>query len=259
MSKKHVVKRAAAVAANVFVYCFLVVCLIGVTLTLAAKKGEDGTATLFGYQMRYVLSPSMEKCDATDVSDFEIKDIPTKSMVFVKVVPDDAEEAKAWYADLEIGDVLTFRYVYVRQETITHRIVDIYEKPEGDGYIITLEGDNKSDGSENLRQVIDTSLKDSPNYVIGKVTGQNYLLGVLVQALKTPVGIVCVIITPALIILFLELFKIFNLFARDKRKKELKIREEQQSEIEQLKRRLAELQEPKTSNAQGVNEDIDKL
>lgn len=249
MSKKRVLKRAATIAANVFIYCFLIVCLIGVTLTLTAKKDADGAATVFGMQMRYVLSPSMEKCDATydQIKGYDIKDIPTKSMVFIEVVPKDAEEAKAWYDDLEIGDVLTFKYVYVRQETITHRITDIDEKQDGSGYIIYLAGDNKDADSENLTQVIDTSVADSPNYVIGKVVGQNYPLGVLVQSLKTPLGMVCIIILPAFIILLVELVKIINLFSNDKRKKELKIREAQQSELDELRRRLADLEAMKST------------
>ena len=52
-----------------------------------------------------------------------------KGLIF-KISSENAEEAKAWYADLKVGDVLTFKYVYVRQETITHRIIDIEEKNE---------------------------------------------------------------------------------------------------------------------------------
>lgn len=251
MSKKRVIKRALTISANVFIYVFLVVCLIGVTLTLTAKKSDDGTSTLFGYQMRYVLSPSMEKSEATydQIKGYDIKDIPTKSMIFVKVVPKDPEAAMKWYEDVQIGDVLTFKYVYVRQETITHRVTDKYQKPDGSGYIISLAGDNKDVGSENLTQVIDTSVPENPNYVIGKVVGQNYVLGLLVSALKTPVGMVCIIILPALIILLVELVKVINIFMSDKRKKEEKIREEQQSEIEELKRRLAEIEAKKAAGA----------
>ena len=84
---------------------------------------------------------------------------------------------------------MTFKYVYARQETITHRITEITEKPAG-GYVIKLEGDNKNSDTETLAQTIDTSLADSPNYVVGKVTGQSYVLGLLITALKSPVGLV---------------------------------------------------------------------
>ena len=88
-------KKVWSIVSNVLLYLFIAICLIGVILTITAKKDEDGTATIFGMQMRLVISPSMEKCDATDVSDFEIKDIPVNSMVFIEVVPTDPTEAPA--------------------------------------------------------------------------------------------------------------------------------------------------------------------
>ena len=247
MDKKVVAKRVAVIVANVLIYTFLVVCLFGVSLTLTAKRDADGTVTMFGMQMRYVLSPSMEKCDATydQIKQYEIKDIPTKSMVFIETVPKDKEAAKEWYEALKVGDVLTFKYVYARQETITHRITEIKPKLDGSGFIINLAGDNTDSDNEKLTQVIDTSIPESPDYIIGKVVGQNYPLGVFVQALNTPIGMVCIIILPALIILLVELIKVINLFSAKKRKKEEKIREEQEEELAELKRRLAELESGK--------------
>ena len=211
-------------------------------LTLSSKKDPDGTATLFGMQMRIVVSESMEKCDKTDVSDYDIKDIPVKSMVFIETVPKDKTKAEKWYGDLEVGDVLTFKYVYVRQETVTHRIIDIDE----DG-LIYLAGDNKSAESENLVQVIDPSDTNSPNYVIGKVVGQSYIIGLFISILQSPVGIVCVIILPALVIMILEIVKVINILSADKKKAADEEKKKQQDEIEELRRRLMELEQIKNS------------
>lgn len=249
MSKKRIAKRIAAITANVLLYSFLIVCFISVTLTVAAKKDEDGTSTIFGMQMRYVLTESMEACDATDVSDYDIKDIPQKAMIFVKVVPRDPADALEWYSDLEVGDVLTFKYVIVRQETITHRIIAIDEKDDGTGYIITLRGDNVGEDGTASTQVIDTSKSESSNYVIGKVVGQSYFLGLIVHLLKEPAGMVLIIILPALIILFFEVIKIIRLFAREKKQKDDKTIADQQNELEELKRRLAELEGQATPEA----------
>ena len=242
MSKKRIAKRIAVITANVLLYSFLIVCFISVTLTLAAKKDEDGASTIFGMQMRYVLTESMEACDATDVSDYDIKDIPQKAMIFVKVVPRDPAEALEWYSDLEVGDVLTFKYVIVRQETITHRIIDIKERTDGRGYIITLRGDNVGEDGTATTQVIDTSDVNGTNYVIGKVVGQSYFLGLVVHLLKQPIGMLFVIILPALIILFFEVIKIVRLFARERKQKADQTISDQQNELEELKRRLAELE-----------------
>ena len=110
METQKVLKKGGKIAGNILLYLFIAICLLGVILAITSKKDDDGTATIFGKQLRFVLSPSMEKCDATDVSGFEIKDIPTKSVVFIDTVPEDEAKAAAWYADLKVGDVLTFKY-----------------------------------------------------------------------------------------------------------------------------------------------------
>ncbi len=238
---KQLLKKIAKIAGNVLLYTFIVISLVGVLLTITAKKDADGTATIFGMQMRFVLSPSMEKSDATDVSNFKIKDIPTKSVVFIETVPDDPAKAEKWYADLEVGDVLTFKYVYVTQETITHRITSIEPKATG-GYIIELEGDNKSADSDTLSQTIDTSNVDSPNYVIGKVVGQNYALGLFVNMLKNPVVLILCVIVPAVGIIIFEIIRLVTLFGAEKKKKDNEEKEKQKSELDELRRKLAELE-----------------
>jgi hypothetical protein len=110
----------------------------------------------------------MAACDHTDVSGYRIKDIPIRSLIFVRMIPEDPDDAYEWYQNLQVGDVLTFRYVYTNQVTITHRITSITEK-ETRGFLIELAGDNKNAESDQLYQTIDTSIPNSTNYVIGKV------------------------------------------------------------------------------------------
>lgn len=218
MKNKKTLKTILNVMVNVLLYAFIALCIFGIVVSIMAKKDSDGTATIFGVQMRLVVSPSMEKCDQTDVSSFEIKDIKTKSVVFIKVVPDNVEEKNEFYKSIKEGDVLTFKYTYVTQETITHRVVDIYENGRG-GYIIKLQGDNKNTEDGILTQIIDTSDEISTNYVIGKVTATSYLLGLFIYALKSPVGLICLIILPSLIIMILEIIKIVNVLNAEKKKK----------------------------------------
>jgi hypothetical protein len=252
-------KKVFSTLVNVVLYTFICISILGIFLTISAKKEPDGASTVFGRQIRYVLSPSMEKCDQTDVNEYEIKDIKTRSMVFIEVVPKDEAEAEAWYADLEVGDVLTFRYMYAKQETITHRITDIYKNERG-GYTITLEGDNKNADSNVLSQTIDTSIKNSPNYVIGKVTGQSYLFGLFISILKSPAGIISIIILPSFVILLMEVLKIVKMINADKNKKHEEEKNQQQSELDELRRRLAELEAQKqaaTPSSEGVTEASD--
>ena len=251
MSKKAKVKKTIGVLANVLLYVFIAVCFCCVVFSIISKKDPDGTANIFGYQVRFVQSNSMEKCDETDVSAYEIKDIPVKSLVFIKTVPEDEAAAKEWYKTVKVGDVLTFKYVYTRQVTITHRVTDIAEKADGSGYIITLTGDNKNSDSEVLSQTIDTSFTDSPNYVIGRVTGVNHFLGVLVYALKSRVGIVCFIILPCLLVIAYEIWRIVNAVSADKKQKRNDEEAKQQQELEALRRRLAELEGANAADPSG--------
>ena len=253
MSKKNVVKKVVKIVSNVALYLFIALCVFGVILSVSAKKKGEDASTIFGYQMRFVLTESMEKCDQTDVSDYKIKQIRQKSLIFVKAMPTDPNEQDEFYRDLKVGDVLTFKYVYASQVTITHRIVEIYEKPTG-GFIIHLEGDNKNSDGNTLKQMIDTSIPESPNYVIGKVTGVSYLLGLFVYALKSPIGLVFIIILPCVIIMIIELIKIINIFGAEKRKKQqVEIEKQksaldkQQDEIEMLKKQLEALQNTNNS------------
>ncbi|MBE6632786.1 MAG: hypothetical protein E7620_00425 [Ruminococcaceae bacterium] len=235
--KKTKIKKIVGIACNVLLYLFLAIAIISLVMSLISRDDSgDGTATLFGYQMRLIVSDSMGECEATDVSQYEIGSLPVRTMVFVETVPEDEAEAQEWYASLKKGDVLTFRYTYTTQVTITHRIVDIYAKESG-GYMITLEGDNRDSESELMQQVIDTSASGY-NYVIGKVTGSSRVLGFFTSLLREPIALVLIIIVPCAIIIVLEVIRIVGMFQSDRSRKE----QEQEDEIEALRRQLAEAQ-----------------
>ncbi len=247
MGEGHTLKKVVTVVSNIILYAFVAVSIIGVLLTLTAKQGKDGTATVLGIQLRYVLSPSMEKSEYTNTDDFVIKDIPQSSVVLVRVVPTEPDLEYEWYDSLEVGDVLTFRYVYTTQETITHRIVDIYEKDDKSGFMIYLEGDNKSSESGALTQVIDTSVENGYNYVIGRVVGVSRVLGFLVKILSSPVGLILAVILPCSAILIFEIFRITSVMGLERREKEAEERKKKEDELNELRRRIAEL-ETKTSS-----------
>lgn len=239
--KKEKIGNIAKIVLNVIVYVFLVVCILVVFLTAFSKKDSDGTTEIFGTQIRIVTSESMAKCDHTDTSKFEIKDIPLRSMVFIQVMPKNPDKHAEWYRSLKPGDVLTFRYVYTTQVTITHRIKKISE-PEPGRFIIELQGDNTSSKDGQLIQTIDTAIPNNPNYVIGKVTGQSKLLGAVISFLRQPIAIILIIILPCLIIIALEVIKIVRIATSEKREKAIEEARKQQEEIDSLKKQISELQ-----------------
>ena len=240
------IKKIVNIITNVLLYVFLAICIFSVILTVFSKRDTDGAAEIFGYQFRVVTSDSMAECEYTDVSNFEIKDIPIRSLVFVKVMPSDPAEADEFYRSLKVGDVLTFRYVYTTQVTITHRVTNI-EEIEG-GFKITLAGDNKNSEDGQLVQIIDTSISNNVNYVIGEVTGQAKVFGMILSFLMQPVGIILLIIVPCVIIVLLEIIKIVRVFGADKKKREQEEKQKKEEELEELRRKLAELEALKNAN-----------
>jgi hypothetical protein len=183
----------------------------------------------------------MEKCPSTDVSAYEIKDIPTNSMVFIQTIPTNPNDAQKWLSELKVGDVITFKYVYTRQITITHRLTAIEEKSTG-GYILSLEADNKGDAETALIQTIDTSEINSPNYVIGKVTGQSYLLGLLITVLTSTLGMIMLVIVPSAAIAIYEAVKMVNIIRSDKKEEDAAQKKAQEEELSALRQRIAELE-----------------
>lgn len=251
-----IAKKVANIVLDVVVVAVLLLAFFTIVVTVNAKKSQDKDASsIFGYQLRFVQSGSMEKCAYTDVSKYKVKSIKVKSCVFIKTAPTDVEKIKEWYKTLKVGDVLTFQY---KGEIITHRIVKIEEKETGNGYIITLKGDYKSSkGNEPAEQVIDTEV-DTPattTYIIGKVTGQSYLLGLCVYVLKKPVGIVCVIIVPCLLMIVIQIFRIANVLGEDKKNKRKEEQANKDDEIEELKRQLAALQNAAAPEKEEIGED----
>ena len=247
-------KKFGGILLNILMYIFLAICIFAVIMTVVSKRSVDGAAELFGYQIRIVTSDSMGECEFTDVSGYDIKSIPLRSMVFVKLMPDDPAKLDAWYGDIEVGDVLTFRYVYVKQVTITHRIVHIEEKDTG-GFIIQLAGDNKNSDDGQLYQTIDTSIPYNTNYVIGKVTGQAYLLGVILSFLMQPAGMILLIIVPCVIIMLLEILKIVKVFSADKKKKAADERAATERELEELRQKIAALENQKRETSAAASAD----
>lgn len=244
---KQKVLKALQIAGDVLFCLIIAFALFVLIISVSAKRDADGTANVFGYQLRFVRSGSMEKCDQTDVSGYKIKSIPVKSCVFIKKAPapEDQQALNEWCSALSVGDVLTFQYskygaANIQDKVITHRIVKI--EPKEGGYIITLEGDNKNDTGSVGQQVIDTTKADGLDYIIGKVEGQSYFLGLCVYALKSPIGLIFIIIVPCMIVIAYEVIKIVTVLNKDKKDRRQQEKTAKEDEIALLRKQLEELQ-----------------
>lgn len=236
------VKKIGNILLNVLLAVFLTIAVLSVFLTFFSKKDIDGAADIFGHQLRVVTSDSMGASEHTDVSQYKIKEIPVRSLILIRNKPTDPVKLDEWYRSLQVGDVLTFRYVYSQQVTITHRVVSVTEKDTG-GFLIELAGDNKSSTTSQLNQIIDTSIPNNMNYVIGKVVGTSYWIGFLMSHLMQPIAIVLAIIVPCAVIIILEMVKITKAFMRDETEREKQKNVKKDMELEELRRKLAALEQ----------------
>lgn len=267
-AKGNRVQKALLIAFDVLLYLFLAFSVVMLILSFSISR-NDGAGNLFGFEMRIVVSESMQKSEYSfDVSGYEIGEIKLRSMVFIERVPEDEKKAQEWYGALREGDVLTFAYVSaVSQDVITHRIVKI--EPTEHGFLITLRGDNRAsaDAVVSEQRVYTSSAdygsqNDRYNYVIGKVVGQSVALGNLVYGIRQPVGIALIVILPCSLIIIWQIARVINVVSEDRKRKaaerianaerlaaeEQAKRDEQARELDELKRKVAEL-EQKNSGA----------
>lgn len=77
---KQKVLKALQIAGDVLFCLIIAFALFVLIISVSAKRDADGTANVFGYQLRFVRSGSMEKCDQTDVSGYKIKSIPVEKL-----------------------------------------------------------------------------------------------------------------------------------------------------------------------------------
>ena len=242
MSKLGITKKAFSIISEIIVYIFVAICLFSVIVSIFSKKDPDGTARILDRQLRFVETESMEFSEYNDVSGYDIGSIRKDSLIVISTVPEEESEADAWYDALEVGDVLTFKYMMgASQVTITHRLIDKDPVSSG-GYLLTLKGDNESSEGGAMLQTIYSKDTASLNYVIGKVSLVSYPLGLLITALKSPIGLVFIIIIPCALIIILELIRIMRLFGKEKQKKIDEENEQKDNEIELLKQKLAALE-----------------
>ncbi len=230
---------------NIFTYVFLAISLMMLVLTITSKKDIDGATSIFGYQIRIVVSESMARSNKTfnTIKKYPIKSIPVKSVVLIKTIPNKEEKKDKFIDNIKIGDVLTFKYVIgSKQEIITHRVINLTDQK--DGLFVELKGDNVSDNSliNTTSQIIDVGDENSPNYIIGKVVAKSHLLGIVLYSLKQPLGMALLIIIPSIIIMVVEIIKITSYIYSIKKKKAENELTSKELELQELKLKLQKLE-----------------
>lgn len=235
-SKKN--KTLKKIGNIIFYTLFSIFLVIAVfSIVSRATNGRIGNS-----QFLVVLSGSM---DGEKQEEYEIKTIPTKSLIKIDLIEDGKEEE--FYSSLKKGDVLTFNYVPLGNETITHRIIEDPVKFENGVYEYTLKGD-AVEGESNIQTLYSDGRTGE---IIGKVSYVSLPLGELYFFISSKVGTLVLVVLPCSAIFIFEIVKIIYLVSENKRKlKEAKVVEEKNQkdkEIEDLKAQLEILQKKEKS------------
>lgn len=235
VSKKTAWKRVRDIIYFLFLGFFLILAAISVTSRIT--KGKIGNT-----QFLVVASGSM---DGEKQEDYDIKTIPVKSLIAVDLIQDGKEDE--FYSSLKKGDVLTFNYVSLNNETITHRIVEDPVQIENGVYKYILRGDAVE---ETQTQILYSDGRSGE--IIGKVKFVNLPLGQMYFFISSKIGTLILVVLPCSLIAIIEICKIIYLISENRsRKKEEEtnaIKEEKDKEIEELKRQLMEANKSKAEN-----------
>lgn len=152
--------------------------LLAVAFLVITTRASGGEPSLFGYQLKIVLSGSMEP------------EIKTGSVIAVKPVEDST--------DFKVNDIITF--VDSRNQIVTHRIIDVIGSGENQQYV--TKGDN------NEHPDVEPVLREN---VIAKYSGFTIpYLGYFIAFAKSQKGAVFLFIVPGVLLLIYAVFQIWS-------------------------------------------------
>lgn len=186
-SKNDSIRNFSKLMGNVL-FAFLII--IGTLISayiLGQKFLPNKLSPISSYKMFIVLSGSMSP------------EFNAGSVVYVKDIAP---------ADVQVGDILTFRASTTSQNVVTHRVVKVDKENE---LLLTTQGDaNNTEDPEKLH----------PENIIGKVHFSIPFIGYLLNFAKTKMGLYFLVVLPGILIILYEVFKIFWLLL-NRNKKEI--------------------------------------
>ncbi|SFL88071.1 signal peptidase I SipW [Salibacterium qingdaonense] len=153
--------------------------LICMIIVVISSKASGGSPSAMGYEIKSVLSGSMEPT------------FQTGSIIAIKPTEENGTE----YQD---GDIITFQQ---DQETlVTHRIIGVNET--NDQIVYETKGDNND--AADMDPVLDTN-------VVGEYTGFTIpYVGYFIEFANSPTGALVLLVTPGVIIFLYGILSIWR-------------------------------------------------
>lgn len=175
MNKKKMMKRINSIVSTI-----LMVLLIGVASMVVISKASGGEPQVFGYQLKSVLSGSMEP------------GILTGSIIAVKLAEDKT--------NFKVGDVITFMEEDI---LVTHRITEVTKST--DFVLYRTKGDNNN--AEDMNPVLSDN-------VVAEYTGFTVpYVGYFINFAQSKNGALLLLI-PGFLLLIYSAFTIWKVLAQ---------------------------------------------
>ena len=179
MKKRKILKWANGIVTSV-----LMILLVGVAALVLSTKLAGGDPEVFGYQLKTVLSGSMEP------------GIQTGSIIAVQSLTEDEKSS------FGKGDVITF--MEEDNKLVTHRITEV--TTTANGVLYTTKGDNNN--AEDRTPVL-------ADNVVGVYAGFTVpLIGYLINFIQSPNGIIIFLILPGFLMLSYSIFNIWRVLGK---------------------------------------------
>nr|WP_253958086.1 signal peptidase I [Metabacillus halosaccharovorans] len=164
---------------NRIVTCILVLLLVSVAGLVLSTKLTKGEPSVFGYQLKTVLSGSMEP------------GIQTGSVIAVKSVNEDERK------NLQKGDVITF---IEEDRLVTHRIVEVTQTDNRIQYMTKGDNNNAPDANPVLAENVEA--------VYNGFTIPH--LGYFINFAQSPKGSILFMIIPGILLLGYSIWTIWK-------------------------------------------------
>lgn len=241
-------KKILNIVLDVVIAIVLVFAAFLAVISIRSKvKGYNDYTEVFGSAYVAVASESMSGTTPDYVPQGKLEGFEKGDLIKINLT--DEKEVQ----QLEVGDIITFKTVYIVQDKTvlnTHRIVEINRNSEGKIVSFVTRGDNN-----DVNDTMPISVADVVGVYEGKASG----IGHVFLFMSSSAGFFVCIVLPTLLIV---VYCVVNLVLVIQKEKKVQVAEaeiEKQAEKERIRQELlAEMQSAAQQDAESATESVDE-
>lgn len=174
-------KRFVRIAGNVVTALLVLMIAATAVLAISAKRSGDAIPSILGHKVLTVISGSMEPA------------IHTGDVILVKpLLPTD---------EVHEGDIITFRATEKADMLITHRVLGAVQVNGQTAAYVTKGDANDTEDPSTV----------APSQLVGRYQARIPYYGYVANFVRTPTGVILLVIIPGVILIGSEIRKLYRL------------------------------------------------